>query len=267
LQWRISNIVTEATSGSVLFGGVDTARYTGDLISVDVYPTDNSRRVTSFTVAWTSLSATSSSGTDVLTSSDYAEAAILDSGTTITLLPDKIAEIVFEELGAQVSNELGAVIVPCDLEKNTGTLDYTFGGIGGPTIKVQMSQLVLPITTETGEVPRFTNRLSTGYPTSWRPPSLVRRHVLAISICCLRFGEQQDCSRPNRLQRYQLQHCFIRQQRSTNPKRDPSFECVGCHSDRYRQPQDWRRNCYWRWNSNLQSNCHRPHCRQWIRQQ
>jgi hypothetical protein len=157
LQWRISNIVTEATSGSVLFGGVDTARYTGDLISVDVYPTDNSRRVTSFTVAWTSLSATSSSGTDVLTSSDYAEAAILDSGTTITLLPDHIAEIVFEELGAQVSNELGAVIVPCDLEKNTGTLDYTFGGTGGPTIKVQMSQLVLPITTETGEVPRFTN--------------------------------------------------------------------------------------------------------------
>lgn len=157
VEWRFANIVIEATSGSVLFGGVDTAKYTGDLISVDVYPTDSSRRVTSFTVAWTSLSATSSSGTDVLTPSDYAEAAILDSGTTITLLPDSLAAMVFEELGAQVSNELDAVIVPCDLEKNTGTLNYAFGGAGGPTIKVQMSQLVLPLTTNTGEVPKFTN--------------------------------------------------------------------------------------------------------------
>jgi hypothetical protein len=157
LEWVVANIITEASSGQVLFGGVDTAQYTGNLISVDVYPTDRSGKVTSFTVAWTSLSATSSSGTDVLTPSNYAEAAILDSGTTITLLPDDVALKVFEELGAQVSNELGAVIVPCDLASNTGTLNYAFGGPGGPTIKVQMSQLVLPLTTDTGEVPKFTN--------------------------------------------------------------------------------------------------------------
>jgi hypothetical protein len=124
---------------------------------VDVYPTDRSGRVTSFTVAWTELSATSSTGTDVLTPANYAEAAILDSGTTITLLPDNLAAKVFEELGAQYSDELGAVIVPCDLASNPGTLNYAFGGSGGPTIKVQMSQLVLPIPSETGQVPRFTN--------------------------------------------------------------------------------------------------------------
>jgi hypothetical protein len=127
------------------------------LISVDVYPTDGQRRVTSFTVAWTSLSATSSSGTDVFTDSTFAEAAILDSGTTITLLPDQLAETVFQEVGAQVNEQLGAVIVPCDLEKNTGTINYAFGGPGGPTIKVSMSQLVLPLTTETGQVPTFQN--------------------------------------------------------------------------------------------------------------
>jgi hypothetical protein len=113
--------------------------------------------VTSFTVAWTSLSATSSSGTDVLTPSDFAEPTILDSGTTITLLPDQLAEQIFSELGAEINEQLGAVIVPCDLEKNTGTINYSFGGPGGPTIKVQMSQLVLPLTTTTGQVPKYSN--------------------------------------------------------------------------------------------------------------
>jgi hypothetical protein len=154
---EFANNIIEATSGNVLFGGIDTAKYNGELISINVYSTGRSRRVTSFTVAWTSLSATSSSGTDVLTASNFAEPAILDSGTTITLLPDEICTKLFSELGASINNQLGAVIVPCDLAKNTGTINYAFGGPGGPTIKVQMSQLVLPLTTTTGQVPTYQN--------------------------------------------------------------------------------------------------------------
>jgi len=57
----------EASTGSVLFGGVDTAKYSGDLISVEIYPSElqgGGTVFTSFTVAFTSLSASSSSGTD-----------------------------------------------------------------------------------------------------------------------------------------------------------------------------------------------------------
>ncbi|KUJ18992.1 acid protease [Mollisia scopiformis] len=147
----------QATSGSILFGGVDTDKYTGDLISVKVYPDSQGGQTTSFTVAFTSLSATSSSGTDQLTPANYAEAAILDSGTTITLLPDDVATAVFEELGATVSQELGAVVVPCSLAENTGYLTYGFGGTGGPQIKVQVSQLVLPLTLTNGRTPTYTN--------------------------------------------------------------------------------------------------------------
>jgi hypothetical protein len=102
-------------------------------------------------VAFTSLSATSSSGSDQLTPSGYAQAAILDSGTTITLLPNDVVSSVFEELGATVSTELDAVVVPCSLASNPGTLNYGFGGTGGPTIKVSMSQLVLPLTLANGQ--------------------------------------------------------------------------------------------------------------------
>jgi len=140
-----------------LFGGVDTGKYTGDLISVKVYPSDRSGQVSSFTVAFTSLSAHSSSGSDQLTPSNYATAAILDSGTTITLLPDELADAVFQELGAVYSRQLGAVVVPCDLANNNGTLNYGFGGQGGPVIKVAVSDLVLPLTLRNGRRPTFTD--------------------------------------------------------------------------------------------------------------
>ncbi|CAL3970210.1 hypothetical protein PZA11_006478 [Diplocarpon coronariae] len=147
----------QSSTGSILFGGVDTAKYTGDLISIDVYPSRRNGRVTSFTVAFTSLSATSPSGTDQLTPANYATAAILDSGTTITLLPDDLATMIFEEVGATVSQQLGAVVVPCDLAKVSGSINYGFGGTGGPTIKVAISDLVLPLTLTNGRTPTYTN--------------------------------------------------------------------------------------------------------------
>ncbi|TGO57711.1 hypothetical protein BOTNAR_0196g00120 [Botryotinia narcissicola] len=114
----------QSRTGSILFGGIDTEKYVVQ----------------------------SSSGTDQLTPTDFARPAILDSETTITLLPDDVAAIVFEELGATVSQQLGAVVVPCALAKKTG-----FGGVGGHTIKVDVSQLVLPLTTSNGRTPTYDN--------------------------------------------------------------------------------------------------------------
>ncbi len=122
-----------------------------------MYPTRRSRQISSFTVAFTSLSASSSSGSDQITPPNYATAAILDSGTTITLLPDDVAQVVYEELGATYEQSLGAAVVPCVLGSNTGFLTYGFGGVGGPSIKVQVSDLVLPLVDSRGNSPTYTN--------------------------------------------------------------------------------------------------------------
>lgn len=146
-----------SASGSILFGGVDTAKYTGDLISVPVYPAYRGRAPTTFTVAFTSLSATSSSGTDILTPSDYAEGAILDSGTTITLLPNDIAQVVYNEFGATYQPSIGAVVVPCSLANANGSLNFGFGGADGPVIQVPVNELVLPLTLTNGKTLTYTN--------------------------------------------------------------------------------------------------------------
>jgi hypothetical protein len=148
----------EATTGQILFGGIDTAKYDGTLSSLEIYPDaeSGSNQITSFTVAFTSLQVTSSTGTDTLTPSNYAVPAILDSGTSLTLLPDDLASVVFEELGASDDGTNG-IVLPCAVGNATGSLNFGFGGSGGPVIKVPVSELVLPLYDSEGNIPYFSN--------------------------------------------------------------------------------------------------------------
>lgn len=134
----------DATTGSLLFGGIDTAKFTGSLTSLHVYADARSSdlRPNSFTVAFTGLSATSPTGTDTFTADDFAEPVILDSGTSLTLLPDELAATIYQELGATYVDYLDNAIVPCKIGKVNGTLNFSFGGPGGAIIKVPVSQML-----------------------------------------------------------------------------------------------------------------------------
>lgn len=68
---------------------------------------------------------------------------ILDSGTTLTYLPDAIANDIYNGVGAVQSNTYG-VVVPCDLQNSPATFNFGFGNANGPVIVVPISQLVLP---------------------------------------------------------------------------------------------------------------------------
>jgi len=146
----------EAATGSLLFGGIDTAKYQGTLSSLKIYPEARDSVVRSFAVALTSVSVTSPSGSDTLTTSDFAVAAILDSGTSLTYLPDEVAQVVFEEFGASFSRNLGYTI-PCDVGNVQGTLNFGFGGSNGPVIKVPISELVFPLTDKNGNPVTYRN--------------------------------------------------------------------------------------------------------------
>ncbi|EHL01863.1 putative aspartic-type endopeptidase opsB [Glarea lozoyensis 74030] len=145
------------TGNGTIYANLPFALVDQGLIPTEAYSLWLNDLVTSFSVAFTSLSATSSSGTDVLTPSDFAVAAILDSGTTITLLPDDVAAVVYEELGARYYSKLGATLVPCSLAQKNGSINYGFGGVDGPVIRVSVSELVLPLTLTNGQTPTFTN--------------------------------------------------------------------------------------------------------------
>ncbi|KAI0410038.1 aspartic peptidase domain-containing protein [Xylaria palmicola] len=139
----------DASRGNILFGGIDTDKYTGDLIRVNVEKDSRTGEFTAFTVQLTSLEAHSSSGDDTLSSSTFPVPVVLDSGTTFSYLPQELAEQVWQEVGADYyiigQGGSGAPLVPCSLGSNKGYFTFGFGGKGGPAIKVVMDELVVPI--------------------------------------------------------------------------------------------------------------------------
>ena len=84
----------ESNTGVVLFGGVDTNKYHGDLVSLPIQLDTQTGTISSFTVAWTGLTITGGGQNSDMSPSD-PQPAILDSGTTDTLLPDDIANQIF----------------------------------------------------------------------------------------------------------------------------------------------------------------------------
>jgi len=68
---------------------------------------------------------------------------ILDSGTTLTYLPDNIANDIAGGVGAFPDSEAG-MVVPCSVGTSASTISFGFGSASGPKIRVELSQFVLP---------------------------------------------------------------------------------------------------------------------------
>ncbi|KAF4989318.1 hypothetical protein FDECE_14758 [Fusarium decemcellulare] len=141
----------DASSGNILFGGVDTEKYVGNMSRIDVLPLDG--HYYHFIVALTSLVASSSSGSDTLISDSFPIKAVLDSGTTLSYLPQDLSEEIWEEVGAVYSSDYELAVLPCSYGRHDGNFTFGFAGPDGPTISVAMDELVIALTD--GEIPEF----------------------------------------------------------------------------------------------------------------
>jgi len=143
----------DASTGNILFGGIDTDKYVGDLSRIDIYKEGNAPVFTSFMVALTSLEAVSDSGTDTLTSRQFPIPVVLDSGTTLSYLPTDLAMQVWKEVGAVYSSDVELAVLPCNMASSKGKFTFGFAGANGPKISVSMDELVLDLTN--GQAPKF----------------------------------------------------------------------------------------------------------------
>ncbi|KAI1335740.1 aspartic peptidase domain-containing protein [Xylariaceae sp. FL0016] len=137
----------DASTGSILFGGVDSEQYTGSLQTLPIEA--DSGVYSEFLITLTGLTL----GGDTI-ASDQALAVLLDSGSSLTYLPDTMVESIYTAVNAQYDSSEGAAYVPCSLADNSTTLDFTFTS---PTISVEMNELVLDLVTTTGQRPTFDN--------------------------------------------------------------------------------------------------------------
>jgi hypothetical protein len=101
-------------------------------------------------VIWSSIGVTDGSGSVLVPTKSTPQSALLDSGTALTVVPQDVFTSLANYFGAVLNSKIGAYIVPCNL--GYGTLDFGFGGAGGPIIGVPFSELAVPITNSNGDV-------------------------------------------------------------------------------------------------------------------
>ncbi|KAK3714848.1 hypothetical protein LTR37_007583 [Vermiconidia calcicola] len=128
-----------AASGIIIFGGIDTAKFVPPLIRVPVVGgTDQP------TVRLSRVSTINSGRSTVQSPAGFSENAILDTGTTLTVLPKSLVDNVIEAMGARFypnsDADPGITIIPCSQRNKDLSTSFRFAG---PAINVDISQLVL----------------------------------------------------------------------------------------------------------------------------
>lgn len=124
-----------ADTGHILFGGVDTARYTGKLQTLPIQ-----RRFNYFAEFFITMTELTLAGTVI--AGDESLACLLDSGSSLSHLPNRIVSDIYNAVGATFIGAENLAHVPCSLASSTATLDFTFSSV---TISVSMRELVIPM--------------------------------------------------------------------------------------------------------------------------
>lgn len=137
----------DSSTGNILFGGVDTAKYHGSLDTLPVQK--ESGYFAEFLITLTEVTL----GNTVI-ASKQAQAVLLDTGSSLTYLPDAMTEAIYEQVSAQYDSTEGAAYVPCSLANNATALNFTFST---PVISVPMNELVLDVTSSNGRQLTFSD--------------------------------------------------------------------------------------------------------------
>lgn len=129
---------SDTAGGTIVFGGVDTKKFSGSLASMDIAaPTQGD--IQRYAVAMTSLSYTNSSGTTKFANSALS-GVVLDTGSSLCELPTAIVAAMAADIGAEQDPQSGLLEVDCSAATSTNKLAFAFNGV---TINVPMDQFVL----------------------------------------------------------------------------------------------------------------------------
>lgn len=127
----------ESSSGHLLFGGVDTNKYIG---SLQTLPVQRDRgEYTQLIISISGMSMTRNRTSQDLASS-LPVAAILDSGSSISYIPDDLANEIFSALNVRYSQRSEIAVCSCALRDLDISVDFTFTS---PTISVPIRELVI----------------------------------------------------------------------------------------------------------------------------
>lgn len=146
------NDISQST-GNILFGGVDSSKYTGDLVSIPMVGIplqDGSQETDRYTVAWTNFTITTPNGVEQFLNRAINVPVLLDSGTTLAVLPTSIVNIIYQQMGAVEVRD--SAFAPCYLRTSNATIDFYVGGPSGAVLKIPIREFLFNLDSETASI-------------------------------------------------------------------------------------------------------------------
>jgi len=114
----------EASTGQILFGGVNTNKFHGKLETLPIVKTRGGIYA-ELVIAMTGLSLTTPSGNQSFNLRPLPVIPVLlDSGSSLTYLPDFLTRQVFQTFDATYEPEIGAAFVPCAIMNQNVQLTF-----------------------------------------------------------------------------------------------------------------------------------------------
>lgn len=128
---------SDTAGGNIIFGGVDTKKFSGSLATSTIQSPANGD-IQRYSTQMNSLTFKSGSTSNKYSGSDLS--VVLDTGSSLCLLPTSVVSSMAEDFNAQQDASSGLLIVDCNLQDTDGSLDFEFDGV---TVSVPFSQFVL----------------------------------------------------------------------------------------------------------------------------
>lgn len=138
-----------ASTGKILFGGIDKAQYHEPLVALPVQKSAGNQ-YKEFLITMTGFALN-----ETTVQNDMALAVLLDTGTSLTYLPNNIVSQVYDALGATWDQGQEMAFVPCHLAKYNTTFTFSFSSPA--RITVPISEMVINATNSRGRELTFTN--------------------------------------------------------------------------------------------------------------
>uniref|UniRef100_A0A060TFI1 ARAD1D23562p n=1 Tax=Blastobotrys adeninivorans TaxID=409370 RepID=A0A060TFI1_BLAAD len=139
-----------ATEGHILFGGVDHSKYSGNLWKVPIKNLYESKHPDppEFTVQVDDISVKSSRCAEKQSITSKPLVALLDSGTTLTYLPEETVSRLANQINATYFPDIGGYLQACNYADRGVSLTYYFGKV---PISVDLRQTYFPATKKDGK--------------------------------------------------------------------------------------------------------------------
>lgn len=136
----------DARGGEILFGGIDTAKYQGQLKKLPLVPTVE-RYVTEFSVMMQGISLANEQGDSIQVVSGGNYPVVIDTGTSLTAVSEGMLESILSTLGNGVEYDSQAGLYTIECGSISGSVGFNISGIN---IEVALSDFFTYMSQDNG---------------------------------------------------------------------------------------------------------------------